>query len=337
VNKLIITVSILVLAAGCQKGTDDQKGEKKDVGAAGGTGAEAAKTGAGATGATGGTGAPPSAAEAQCRAFVEHAMQLELSDPNIDPNTKQMFDTQKDQIIAQAVASCQQHPLPPDFTKCVTDAKDHAAYVVCQDKLHPPPPKKEAKAGTTPPTAADLAAYTKDLKGAGPLMAKIETNQGTLHCELFADKAPMTVANFVGLARGLKPWWNPKTNKLEEKKPFYDGLTFHRVIPEFMIQGGDPEGQGTGGPGYEFADEFDPSLRHDQGGTMSMANAGKGTNGSQFFITEQPTPHLDNRHTVFGRCKEVDLVKKIARVPTGQNDMPKEPVVMKKVTISRGK
>jgi peptidyl-prolyl cis-trans isomerase A (cyclophilin A) len=343
VKKLIIIASVLALAAGCEK--DKDKGATKEGGDTKPTEGEGKGTGTGAGTGTGmgGAGAstpavPPGGADGgECKAFVTHAIELELSDPNIDAETKKMFETQKDQILAQAVASCQQHPLPKDFTTCVMAAKDHTAYAACQDKLHPPPPKKELKPGTALPTAADLATYTKDLKGSGPLMATIETNHGTFHCELFGDKAPMTVANFVGLARGLKPWWNPKTDKLEEKKPFFDGLVFHRVIPEFMIQGGDPEGRGTGGPGYEFGDEFDPSLKHDQGGTMSMANAGKGTNGSQFFITEQATPHLDNRHTVFGRCKEVDLVKKIARLPTGANDMPAEPVVMKKVTISKGK
>ena len=140
-----------------------------------------------------------------------------------------------------------------------------------------------------------------------------ETTQGKLTCELFEKKVPMTVANFVGLARGLKPFKDPKTNETV-KRPFYDGLIFHRVIPDFMIQGGDPLGVGTGDPGYRFADEFDPTLRHDKPGILSMANAGPGTNGSQFFITERPTPHLDDRHTVFGACKEADVIKKITRV-----------------------
>ena len=197
-------------------------------------------------------------------------------------------------------------------------------------------PAAAAKPGTRAPTAADLAAYTKDIAGSGKLIATIETNHGTIRCELYGDKTPMTVANFVGLATGKHAWWSDKTNKAVTGSPFFDGLTFHRVIPEFMIQGGDPAGSGAGGPGYQFADEIVPTLRHDRPGILSMANAGKGTNGSQFFITEVPTPQLDGKHTVFGHCTEVDLVKKIARVPTSSGDKPVEPVVMKKVTISKG-
>ena len=165
-----------------------------------------------------------------------------------------------------------------------------------------------------PPTAADLAEYTKDIKGEGKLVATIETSQGAIHCELFGDKTPVTVANFVGLATGKKPWLNPKTGTVEKGVPFYDGLTFHRVIPEFMIQGGDPRGTGSGGPGYRFDDEVNNGLVFDKPGLLAMANAGPGTNGSQFFITEVNPDHLNNKHTIFGQCKEVDIVKKIARL-----------------------
>jgi len=163
-----------------------------------------------------------------------------------------------------------------------------------------------------PPKAADLAGYVADLTGNGTLTATFQTSLGDIHCELYEKQTPMTVANFVGLARGLKPWRDPRTHAVV-KRPLYDGLVFHRVIPSFMIQGGDPLGVGVGGPGYKFADEFVPALRHDKPGRLSMANAGPGTNGSQFFITEVPTPHLDNKHTIFGQCNEIDLVKKIAR------------------------
>ena len=169
-------------------------------------------------------------------------------------------------------------------------------------------------ADVRPPVAADLAEYTKDIKGEGKLVATIETSQGAIHCELFADKTPMTVANFVGLATGKKPWLNPKTGAVEKGVPFYDGLTFHRVIPEFMIQGGDPRGTGSGGPGYRFEDEVNNGLVFDKPGLLAMANAGPGTNGSQFFITEVNPDHLNNKHTIFGACKEVDTVKKIARL-----------------------
>jgi peptidyl-prolyl cis-trans isomerase A (cyclophilin A) len=190
-----------------------------------------------------------------------------------------------------------------------------------------------------PPVAADLAEYTKDIKGSGKLHATIDTSMGAFHCELFGDKAPMTVANFVGLATGKKAWLNPKTGSVEKGKPFFDGLTFHRVIPEFMIQGGDPTGTGTSGPGYQFNDEINPELKM-QPGTLAMANAGKtpeggGTNGSQFFITEIGPDWLNGKHTIFGQCKEVDLVKQIARVPKEPGDKPTTPVTIKKVTITK--
>lgn len=168
----------------------------------------------------------------------------------------------------------------------------------------------------------------------GEMWAKFDTSMGTILCSLEADKAPNTVANFVGLAEGTKEWTDPKT-KEKKKAPFYDGLIFHRVIPKFMIQGGDPLGVGRGGPGYRFADEFHSELRH-KPGTLSMANSGPGTNGSQFFITEVTTPHLDNRHSVFGYCEPLDIVKKIARVPTARGNKPLTPVVMNKVSIHRG-
>ena len=180
---------------------------------------------------------------------------------------------------------------------------------------------------------------TKGLKGAGALTAKIDIEQGgkalgTFTCELFDKQTPMTVANFVGLARGVRPFKDQTGQWM--KKPFFDGLTFHRVIPEFMIQGGDPLGTGTGNPGYKFADEFVDALKFDRPGLLAMANAGPTTNGSQFFITEGAPSHLTGRHTIFGECKPLELVKTIARVPAGPMNRPTAPVVMKKVTISRG-
>ena len=193
---------------------------------------------------------------------------------------------------------------------------------------------EEEGSDVRPPVAEDLAEYTEDLPGDGPLMATIETTLGTFHCELYGDKVPMTVANFVGLARGLKPWRDPKTRKVE-KKPFYDGIIFHRVIPRFMVQTGDPLGQGVGGPGYQFDDEIRDDLRHTAGGILSMANAGAGTNGSQFFITERATSWLDGKHTVFGKCAEADLVKKLTQVPRDSADRPQQPIKIERVTISR--
>lgn len=167
------------------------------------------------------------------------------------------------------------------------------------------------------------------------MIAVMETTLGTIKIHLFHKEAPKTVANFVGLAEGTKEFTDPKTGE-KTKRHFYDGLTFHRVIPGFMIQGGDPVGNGTGGPGYEFEDEFNPKLRHSKPGILSMANAGPNTNGSQFFITDAPTPHLNDRHSVFGEVIEgLDVVKKIANVARDSRDMPKEPVLIKKLTITR--
>ncbi len=187
-----------------------------------------------------------------------------------------------------------------------------------------------------PPTAADLATYMRAVRGKGPdVIATIDTSKGTLHCQLYADKTPMTVANFIGLATGQKSWVNPKTGKTMRNRPFYNGLTFHRVIPNFMIQGGDPMGTGTGGPGYKFEDEVRRDLRNVPG-SLAMANAGPRTNGSQFFINEVRSAHLDGRHTVFGQCRELDVVTKIANSPRDPADRPSPPVVIRRVTISKG-
>ena len=192
------------------------------------------------------------------------------------------------------------------------------------------------------PTAADLATYTADLTGTGPLIATLETAQGTLHCELFDKVAPVTVANFVGLARGLHPFMDPVSGKVE-KRPYYDGTFFHWVIPGFMAQGGDPTATGTGGPGYTFATETSPELRH-QPGTLSMANAGPDTNGGQFFITEAAQPRLDGSYNVFGRCKEIAVVRKLTGVRKvdqpgvgKETSRPANPsdTVLVRVTISR--
>lgn len=185
------------------------------------------------------------------------------------------------------------------------------------------------------PQAGDLAGYVKDLSGSGKLMARIKTSMGEFNCELYEKRTPVTIANFVGLARGLKPWKHPRTRKLH-KKPYYDGIIFHRVIPGFMVQVGDPLGVGSGGPGYKFKDEFHPDLRHDKGGILSMANSGPRTNGSQFFITEKPTPHLNDRHTVFGHCNEIDLVKRIARVPAAGRNRPLKDVTITGIEFYRG-
>ena len=168
------------------------------------------------------------------------------------------------------------------------------------------------------------------------LHAHFTTSEGSFSIKLFDDDAPLTVANFVGLAEGTKEWVDPKSGA-KVTRPFYDGLIFHRVIEGFMIQGGDPLGSGMGGPGYKFGDEFSPKRRHDKAGILSMANAGPGTNGSQFFITLAATPWLDNRHTVFGEVVSgLDVVQKIGKTPTSKpNDRPVTPIVVERVTIER--
>jgi peptidyl-prolyl cis-trans isomerase A (cyclophilin A) len=162
-----------------------------------------------------------------------------------------------------------------------------------------------------------------------------DTTMGRLTCKLFSEQAPVTVANFIALATGSKPWTDPVTLAKVDHKPFYDGTTFHRVIPGFMIQGGDPIGNGTGDAGYYFEDEFSPALRFDVPGRLAMANSGPGTNSSQFFITEDAVPDLNGKHTIFGQCDShsVLLEASIARVDRDAQDKPKTPVILSKVTI----
>ncbi len=158
---------------------------------------------------------------------------------------------------------------------------------------------------------------------------------GRIVCQFYQKQAPNAVANFIGLATGTKDWVDPATQKKMSGKPYYDGTTFHRVIPGFMIQGGDPTGTGMGDPGYKFDDEFDPNLNFDEPGRLAMANSGPNSNGSQFFITEQAYPSLDQHYTIFGQCDPdgVQVVKAIARVDRDENDKPVTPVVLNKVTI----
>ena len=166
--------------------------------------------------------------------------------------------------------------------------------------------------------------------------AVFHTTAGDLTCELFPKQAPKTVENFIGLAMGTKDWKNPETGKTEHGVPLYSGTIFHRVIPNFMIQGGDPLGTGEGSPGYSFEDEFSPDLKFDVPGRLAMANSGPNTNGSQFFITEVPTPHLDGRHTIFGQCTDasVELVKDIARRATDPRDnRPYDPAKITSIEI----
>ena len=163
--------------------------------------------------------------------------------------------------------------------------------------------------------------------------AIFETTAGNITCTLFPQQAPLTVANFIGLATGTKAWKDPKTGQMMHT-PLYNGTIFHRVIPNFMIQGGDPIGTGTGDPGYSFKDEFSSDLTFDQPGRLAMANSGPNTNGSQFFITEVPTPHLNGHHTIFGQCEDLDVVKKIARMAADpRNDRPYDPPKIIRIKI----
>ena len=168
------------------------------------------------------------------------------------------------------------------------------------------------------------------------MFANFETNKGNFKVKLFNDRVPKTVENFVGLAEGTKEFTDPKTGQ-KTKRPFYDGLIFHRVIKDFMIQGGCPQGTGTGGPGYRFEDEIVAGQnKHDKPGMLSMANAGPNTNGSQFFITTVPTPWLDKGHTIFGEVVEgYNVVDDIEKVRTAPGDRPLEPIVLQKVTIQK--
>ncbi len=200
-------------------------------------------------------------------------------------------------------------------------------------------PLPEPKAVTKAEAPARLG-----LKPGQKLYVTFKTSLGDMVGELFWEKVPNTVTNFVELAEGKRDFIDPKADpklaveKRTVKRPYYDGLIFHRVIPDFMIQGGCPQGSGMGGPGYTFGDEFDPSLKHEGPGILSMANSGPSTNGSQFFITQKDTPHLNGRHSVFGKLiSGLDVQKKIATVETAARNKPKTPVVMTRVLIGRGK
>ncbi len=228
------------------------------------------------------------------------------------------------------------HDLEAQNAQCQADlkateqAKRNLQQKLAQAQQQPPPPKVNL----------DEVGKTLGVKPGEKLFAVFETSMGSITAELFWEKAPKTVTNFVQLAEGGKEWINPKTNE-KTTSPLYTGTIFHRVIPDFMIQGGDPLGTGTGGPGYRFEDEFHPELKHVGVGVLSMANSGRNTNGSQFFITEKDTPWLDNRHSVFGKAiTGLELIPKITRVEKADGEggsKPKVDIVLKKVIIKRGK
>jgi len=185
----------------------------------------------------------------------------------------------------------------------------------------------DTTAATEPPTVTD------DTQS-GVVTATLQTSMGAIDVELYGERAPQTVANFVGLATGSSTWTDPETGAVVAGEPLYADVLFHRVIDGFMIQTGDPTGTGRGGPGYQFDDEFHDDLRHDGPGVLSMANAGPDTNGSQFFITLAATPHLDGKHAVFGQVTDgMSVVRDIGAVETDENDRPLDPVVLESVEI----
>jgi peptidyl-prolyl cis-trans isomerase A (cyclophilin A) len=213
-------------------------------------------------------------------------------------------------LFSTAFASAQQTPAPPPAPQ--------APGASAAQELPDSPGVQEAPAvAPTGPTAV------------------LDTSMGRITCRLFDKQAPQTVANFVGLADGTKDWTNPATREKEHGKPFYDGTTFHRVIPGFMAQGGDPLGSGLGDPGYYIQDEIDASLMFNVPGRLAMANSGPNTDGSQFFVTEEILPDLNGHYTIFGQCdpSSVLVVKTITRVERDAHDKPLSPVVLKKVTI----
>ena len=238
-------------------------------------------------------------------------------------------------LVACKTGPAELSPDPVDTAKTTTTAAvtntAPPSTTPVRERLDPPP---QGKGGPDPLDGKfTIADATKDLPGKGPLVAKIETSKGTLQCKLLDDKAPNTVANFIGLATGKRTWKDPRTNEWVNK-PAYDGTTFHRIIKGFMIQGGDSKGNGTGEPGYVIKDEIWQGAKHDKAGLLCMANRGHDTNGAQFFITDDAAAHLDGNYTIFGECAPVETVHEIANVPVA-GERPRETVTIKTVTISR--
>lgn len=271
-------------------------------------------------------------------------------------------------LAALVLAGCPSQQAPKKEEKKAEVKKEEAKkpQKKAEAKKAPPPPKepktrtfkkgRPAPKGMTPEEVKAYAEAQGDpMKGefdlakafagddkladteAGKLWVTIDTDMGKLDCQLFEEKTPGTVANFVGLARGTRPTYDKKEDKWVESK-FYDDVTFHRVIDGFMVQTGDPTGSGTGNPGYVIVDEFDKALRHNKPGILSMANRGKNTGSSQFFITVAPTPQLNDKHAVFGQCPNPKVAVKISKVKTDARwDRPVEPVKIKTMTFERRK
>ncbi len=229
--------------------------------------------------------------------------------------------------MAQTGSPTQTPTQAPDPDSKPIDPPGQQAAPPSQQAPPPQKPAEELPDGPAP-TAAALVHPN------GPTIV-FDTSLGRITCQTYQQQAPKTVANFVALAEGTKDWTDPNTHRKMHNKRLYDGTVFHRVIPQFMIQGGDPTGTGMGDPGFTFEDEFDPNLNFDQPGRLAMANSGPNTDGSQFFITEQPYDSLNQHYTLFGQCDAagVEVVKAIARVERNGDDKPLEPVTLRKVTI----
>jgi peptidyl-prolyl cis-trans isomerase A (cyclophilin A) len=254
-------------------------------------------------------------------------------------------------VVVLVALACQRTPPPPvEETPVIQSKAASTVSTEAQAAVEPTPSSASAvaasganRAMSAPTTFAvdsdpmqgkfTLDDATQGLKAKGKIWAEIETDQGRLRCEMFDDKAPLAVANFVGLARGLRPFKDPKTFQWV-KRPGYDGTTFHRIIEGFMIQGGDPAGTGAGEPGYVFPDEVWPGATHDKRGLICMANKGPNTNGMQFFILDGEAKHLDRSYTIFGRCSPDSVIEKIAHVEV-RVDRAVNPPKIKKVTITR--
>jgi peptidyl-prolyl cis-trans isomerase A (cyclophilin A) len=246
-------------------------------------------------------------------------------------------------LIALLALSCNKDgpkdTVPPDLldgkTAETTEETTQAEAITNQGSEVPAQPLPDPYPGEVrAPLAEDLPHYLEGIEGEGDLLAMISTTMGDVNCKLFEKQAPITVANFVGLARGIKPFRDPASGKVSQR-PYFDGIIFHRVIPNFMVQTGDPLGRGNGGPGYSFEDETVASLKHEPG-TLSMANSGPDTNGSQFFITDTATSHLDGRHTVFGRCRDMKVIESIARTKADDSNRPLQTVSINGIVFSRG-
>ena len=218
--------------------------------------------------------------------------------------------------------------VPAFLTACAASL----AIPVCAQQSTPPPANTAPAEDIPDAPMATAAAMTVPN---GPMVV-FDTSMGRITCQFYKKEAPKAVANFIELAEGTRDWTDPTTNKVQHRKPLFDGTTFHRVIPGFMIQGGDPAGTGMGGPGYSFEDEVNPDLTFDRPGRLAMANSGPGTNGSQFFLTVAATPWLTGNHTIFGEVVEgQDIVVKISKVSRGAQDKPIKPVVLESVVIER--